>query len=399
MNKKKKIFLVAGEASGDALGGLIIRSLKARFPDLDLEFIGVGGGKMKEAGMDVLYSNDVLSVMGFIEIIPQIPRIFAFMRKVIAKIEELKPDMILTIDSPGFNFRLIRRLREKSIFGFRPKIVHCIAPTVWAYNPERAYTVSKLYDHILLALPFESRYFSHMPHTFIGHYIADDELDIEYSAKKRADVRDYLSLGAQDMLMTVMPGSRKLEIKHHLCILCRAIQTLQKAHQDRKMAVFIPTIEPLKEHIIAALKSLHFNDVNYILSSDHIEKQNFIIASDVALVKSGTAVLEVMKATAPIIAFYKMSSITAWILKKKLKVRHVTLPNILLEKEVIPELLQENFTVNNVLSHIQKCLFDKDIRDDQSKHFSLIRKMLKAQEDMKCPDIAAEAIINILYKN
>ena len=163
-----KIFIVVGEASGDAIGAKLMTALK-KF-NTKLDFYGVGGDKMCAEGFRTIFPSNNLSLMGFTEIIPHLLKLSNCMKKTVEEVLEYNPDIIITIDSSGFNFRFIKKIKEHFKKQGVP-IVHYVAPMVWAYNLKRAFEVSKLYDHILLILPFEAQYFKHMPCTFVGNPI------------------------------------------------------------------------------------------------------------------------------------------------------------------------------------------------------------------------------------
>lgn len=368
-HKARKIYIVAGEASGDLLGSKLIRSLKKL--NKTLEFRGVGGEKMKAEGLTSIFKISDLSIMGFIEVLPSIPRILARLNKTVSDIVEYKPDVVVTIDSPGFNFRLASKLRKQ--FGKSIKIIHYVAPSVWAYKPERVHIVKALFDHLILILPFEKKYFDEvgMQCTYVGHPILEDS---PASSKKNSK------------LITMMPGSRISEVRRHLPIFLAALDIVQREIQD--LQVFIPTVENVKKYITAAVKQYP----NIIVSDNPKEKEKYLSASVMAVVKSGTSSMEMVHNNIPAVVAYKINSLSALYIKSKLKIKFASLINILLNREVIKEFLQEKLTPKPLAYEILRLIKDRVYRSKQLEDYEKGRNLMIDLSKPSPSDMAASII-------
>ncbi|CAL7960975.1 lipid-A-disaccharide synthase [Alphaproteobacteria bacterium] len=407
---KARIFVIAGEPSGDNLGAKLIEALQsdaiaqymqASFGKrLKFDFYGIGGLRMKKAGCEIIFDYTNIALMGFIEVIPNILKIMERLRQCVDAIVSYRPHAIITIDSNAFNFRVVERVRQDPSFanGVLPKMIHWVAPSVWAFrSKKRAYKVGKLYDHIMLLLPFEKQYFRHMPSTFVGHPIVESKKpDNSWCVQARSKY----GIAGSDMLVTIMPGSRKQEIKKHMPVLVEFIQELGMQYKalNKNIKFFIPISEQLRSSVEASFdpyKDKAWYD-NVIVSVSRTYKSTMITASDLAIVKCGTSILEVMKLDVPIIAFYKLSLISAYILKLRLTIKYVTLCNLLLGSPVISELLQENFTVKNLIRDAVKFLEDKALGKQCVNQYQKVWKMLGDNEEITPSMRAARAVIDTL---
>jgi lipid-A-disaccharide synthase len=337
----KKVFIIAGEPSGDLLGAKLINALR-ELHDGNIEFYGIGGEGMQAQGLESIFPMTELTHIGFAEIVPYIPRLLRRLRQTVNKIKQLKPDVIVTIDSPGFNFRLAKMLKKQGITlaesGAKNsgaiKIIHYVAPTVWAYKPERAAKVASLFDHLMVLFPFEPPYFlkEGMKCTFVGHPVIEGWQGL---GDGEAFKRKY-NISKNAPLICVSPGSRKGEIKRHLEIFIETFRLLRDHFPE--IVMVLPTVNSLKHPISEQLKE---SGVNYVLVESGDEKRDAYAASDVALAKSGTVTFELALAKLPMIVSYRVSAISAYMMRKMIKVRFVNLINIISGREVIPELLQE----------------------------------------------------------
>lgn len=345
MDKKLKVYLIAGEPSGDLLGSRLMRAMKKQTKD-EVVFYGIGGETMESEGLHSLFDIADLSVMGLVEVIPSIPVILKHIDEIVADIKEKKPDIVMTIDSFSFSARVHKRLKKE---GFTIPHVHCVAPQVWAWKKGRAKTLGKYVDHLFCLLPNEEKYFT--PHglktTFIGHPV------IEGGADKGDGVafRARHNIPADAKVMCVLPGSRKNEVKYLLPTFKEAAEEIQQAVP--KLFVVVPTVMTVHEKITEALS--HWK-VPHVIVLGEKERYDAFAAADVALAASGTVSLELALAGVPHLIAYKVSPLTGYIAKKLLKIRFVNLVNILSDKEIIPELLQENCTVDTVVDIVKELL-------------------------------------------
>ena len=228
----KKLFIIAGEPSGDLIGSRLIVAIINKNSKLRLGMIG--GTRMSAHGINSLFPMNDIAIMGFLELLPRLPKILFRVFQTYRYLLKFKPDLLVTIDSPGFNFLLVKLLRRK--LGNRIKIIHYVAPSVWAYKPERVKVVKNLFDHQLLILPFELPYFAkqNIPATYVGHPIFDEPI-LGISKKE------------EPYLLTIMPGSRKGEIKYHGEIFAKCCQILRQSIPNLQCAVI--TLPHLKQQV------------------------------------------------------------------------------------------------------------------------------------------------------
>lgn len=379
---RKKIFIVAGEASGDIIAANLVKSMQNK----NIEFKGIGGEMMASEGVDIVFHYKKIAVIGLVEILSYFFDILKHMRKAIAAISEFKPDLIITIDSPGFNFRLIKKI--KKIIGC--PAIHYVAPTVWAYGEERAQLVSQLYQHILLILPFEKKYFQHMPHTFVGHPIVEDKSCLLNNITNVHEL-DAVKLDSSEWTISILPGSRKSEIKTHIKILLEAVNLIKHRFEEQKNVRFkILTLPHLREFLESQINGNELVEI-YDDVSNH---DKIIQESVIGIVKSGTSTMRFMANCTPVVTFYKVSPVTAWIIKRKLKTLRFNLCNIIMECDVLPELMQDSFTATNIFEIAVEILLNT------TKRHKIIDLYLKTwnklQQDKKPSQIAAEVIYEYL---
>lgn len=341
----KTFYLIAGEPSGDVLGGKLIAAMQQKSSE-PIAFHGIGGARMEEQGLSSLFPMAELSIMGFVELIPHIPKILKRIDQTVEDILAKKPDVVITIDSPGFTFRIAKKLQNSGI-----KLMHYVAPTVWAYKPERAAKIAALYDELLVILPFEPPYFEKegLKTHFIGHPIVEDKMLL--GDKDRFLNRYTIAKDAK--LVTMLTGSRKTETKRLLPVFKKVIEKLSKQFPD--LQVVLPTVPALESTLSQFVKTLSVPA--YVITDKH-EKWDAYAASEAALAKSGTATLELALAGLPMVITYKVSRFSAWMLRRMIQVEYVNLINILQNKEVIPECLQEECNPSRLAAEMTVLLSD-----------------------------------------
>jgi lipid-A-disaccharide synthase len=319
----KKIYLIAGEASGDNIGAKLMQALKEK--DSELEFYGIGGDKMAKEGMKILFPSKEISIMGFFEVILHIFFLLKKINQTVEDIVKIQPDIIVTIDSPGFCFRVAKAVKNL----VNCKLVHYVAPTVWAYKPERAKKIAKIYDHLLVILPFETKYFEAegLKTSFVGHP-AIESLKIF----PRELLRNKFNVDKNSLILCLAPGSRLQEIKTLLPIFFEAVKLI-----NAEITIAIPTHGHLKNTIIECNKE----NLPLILV-DEEDKESLFSAADLVLTKSGTITTELAFYNAPMVVAHKINNISYFLLKQMIKIKYVTIINLLAEKQLIPELLQKN---------------------------------------------------------
>ena len=355
------VFLIAGEPSGDALGGPLMRRLHDLDPDL--RFAGVGGREMTAAGLESLFPMEELSVMGLAEVLPQLPNLLRRIRETASTIEALRPAVVVTIDSPDFTLRVAKRLRGSSI-----PVVHYVAPTVWAWRPGRAAKLAGIVDHVMTLLPFEPPYFEAvgLGSTFVGHPVAETSPAADGGA-----LRDALGIEPGEAVLAVLPGSRRGEIDRLLPVFGETVARLQSALGERRLRILIPTLPHLGGHIRDATEPW---PVRVEVLEDRDRFYPSLAAADTALCASGTVVLELARAGLPGVVAYKLNALTAWIARRLIHLRHVSLVNIIAGRTIMPEHLQENCEPGRLSADLLVLLSDEGARNEQIGAF---RKVLE----------------------
>lgn len=376
-----KVYLIAGEPSGDLLGARLMRSLVSKTKG-HVCFCGVGGEAMEQEGLHSLFDISDLSVMGIWEVIPSIPRILRHIDEIIADIRNCQPDIVMTIDSYSFSSRVHKRLKKE---GFLFPHVHCVAPQVWAWKKGRAKKISQFVDHLFCLLPGEEDYFK--PHgmetTFIGHPVVERGAD-KGNAKK---FRQENNLSDETLVLALLPGSRKNEIKYLLPIFKEVVTQLHQRIKD--IFVVIPSVKTISDKVRQALIGW---EVPYLIVEGEKNRYDAFAASNVALAASGTVSLELAMAGVPHLIAYKFSKLTGYLAKKLLKIRFVNLLNLIADKEVIPEILQDDCTVENVLTELEKIL--KNPHQDTLPSL----KRLGVGEKLSPSDKMAEKVLSLIEK-
>jgi len=346
------IFLVAGEPSGDLLGGRLMAALKAETGGA-VRFAGVGGETMAREGLDSLFPMSDLSVMGLTEVLPRLPLLVRRLRQTARAARDCRPDAVVTIDAPDFSFRLAKRLR-----GERIPLVHYVAPTVWAWRPGRARKIARLLDHLLALLPFEPPYFERegLKCTFVGHSVIE-------SGAGRGDgaaFREAHGIAAETPLLCILPGSRHGEVSKLLPVFSETLERLAVSQPDLKAV--LPVADSVAPHVAEATKGW---PVPVVMVRGEAGKFGAFAAADAALAASGTVSLELALAGTPAVIAYKVSAFTAWLVRRMVKVRFANLVNIVLDREAVPECLQEDCNPDLLAGHLGRLLGDAGARQAQ----------------------------------
>ena len=382
-----KIAVIAGETSGDQLGGWLMEALRAKRSDI--QFVGLGGPMMAAQGLTSLFPIREIALIGIAEILPHIFNIRRRIRETVEMIEREKPDLVVTIDVPGFVLRVLKQLHARGMV--RPKLVHYVAPTVWAYRPERAKIVAERYDHLLCLLPFEPPYFTaeNLPTSFIGHEIA-----WWWKSRSRGDSNSFykaFQLDSTAPLLAVFPGSRKGEIDRLWPSFRGAIEKLRVNIPNLQVAIQVP--EVLLPRMQAETKNW---SVAPLLISNADHKEDLFFAATAALAKSGTIGLECALAGLPSIIAYKANALSAFLLRRMIKVKYVNLANILADKMVIPELIQENCTPEKMVEALQPLLTSDAARNAQRVELTRIAEQLGTADAQSPSEKAADILLDLV---
>jgi len=378
-----KIGLVAGEASGDVLGAGLIRAIRARVPDATFE--GVAGPEMVAAGCVQWEPANSLSVMGLIEPLAHVPRLLRLRRDLVRRWCESPPDIFVGIDAPDFNLGLEKKLRKAGIL-----TAHYVSPSIWAWRPGRVKKVKKAADTVLCLLPFEpALYDEHgINAVFVGHPSATAVPDVVDTAA----AREALQLDARQVV-AVLPGSRGGEVERLGGILAEAAKAIHDARPDVQFVtpVAMPELRPLiEQQLRAAGVAEHFT----LLDGD---SRVAMSAADVVLLASGTAVLEAAMLRKPAVATYRVNSLTYWIgqsLLRLVKLTHYTLPNLLTEKPLVPEFIQNDAKPGPISEAVIALLDDLQQRQSISERFDRLRSELALDSDQH----AADAVLGLTQK-
>jgi lipid-A-disaccharide synthase len=383
--KAKRLFLVAGEHSGDNLGARLMESL-SRQSGGTIVFSGIGGPAMAAQGLKSLFPLSELALMGLAEILPHLPRLMRRLKETEAEIRRLKPDLVVTIDSPGFTLRLAERLRGSGI-----PLYHYVAPQLWAWRPERGKKLAGRVDRILALLPFEPDFFARfqVPCDFVGHPVLESGADLGDAAA----FCDRHGLDPEDPLVTVLLGSRAGEVRRHLPHFGQALTILTESHPQ--LAVALVTVDSQRAEVAASTKDW---PCKRILVTDTAGKFDAFAASRAALTKSGTVNLELALAGLPMVVCHRLNPMTAYMARRLLTVGRVSLVNILAEKLLVPELLQEDCRGERIADELRHLLEDEARRREQIAGFREVIARLGA-DGPKPSDRAAEVILEALKKS
>ena len=377
MSRTYPVFaLVAGEASGDILGADLIRNLRRLFPDAIFE--GVGGDRMKAEGLVSLFDMDRLSVMGLIEPLKRLPELLRMRRAIIRRYKQQRPKVYIGIDSPDFNTQIEYQLRRHGV-----KTVHYVSPSVWAWRQGRIHKIKKAVDLMITLFPFEAKYYkSHnIPVCFVGHPLAR-QLSSSVGTYKS---RQLLGLDERPTLC-IMPGSRAAEV---------ALLGQTFLSSAKKLALKIKNLQI----VIPAVNEQRYQQVKEVLSEYSgleiklIKQQSQVAmaAADVVLLASGTTALEAMLLKKPMVVAYRVGAITYTLVAPFVKTPFISIPNLLANKMLVPEFIQQDVSVDNISSAIEKA-FSVSVRDQLQAEFTQLQEQLALDSG----SLAAAAIADMV---
>ena len=369
-----KIGIVAGETSGDLLGALLIKALKEEYPSL--EFVGIAGPKMQSVGAVSWYSMEKLAVRGYIEVLKHYREILSIRNSLRDRFLKDRPAAFIGIDAPDFNLGLERALKAAGI-----PAIHYVSPSIWAWRGERIHKIKGAVDHMLTVFPFEPAIYAKegIPATFVGHPTADN---VPQTSQRNA-ARAQLRIKADETIVALLPGSRQTELDYHAELFIETAKELLKAFPHARFLVPLATRET-REQFEAARWKLNAQDLPLQILFGHA---NFALAAaDVALVASGTATLEAALLRCPHVVAYRMSPTTYRLMKKKAYLPYVGLPNILAGEWLVPELLQDDATPENLARALGNWLTHKDAAQRLRDRFADIHASLAANNMARVRD-------------
>ncbi|SDT46977.1 lipid-A-disaccharide synthase [Pseudomonas sp. Z003-0.4C(8344-21)] len=368
-----RIALVAGEASGDILGAGLMRAIKAQHPTV--EFIGVGGPLMQAEGLTSYFPMERLSVMGLVEVLGRLRELLKRRKELIATLIAEKPDVFIGIDAPDFNLNIELKLRQAGI-----KTVHYVSPSVWAWRQKRVLKIREGCDLMLTLLPFEAKFYEEkgVPVRFVGHTLADT-IPLEAD---RAAARAELGL-PDGPLVALMPGSRGGEVSRLGALFLDTAERLRAMRPGLRFV--IPCANPERRAQLEELLAGRDLPVTLLDGQSHLA----LAACNAVLIASGTATLEALLYKRPMVVAYRLAPLTFWILKRMVKSPYVSLPNLLAQRLLVPELLQDDATVEALALTLSPLI---DGGEEQTRGFDEIHRTLR----LDASNQAADAVLNLI---
>ncbi|WP_226665082.1 lipid-A-disaccharide synthase [Microbulbifer aggregans] len=373
--------MLAGEASGDILGAGLIAALQKRYAQV--EVVGIAGPRMQALGAESLFPMERLSVMGLVEPLKRLPELLKIRRTLRQHFIQNPPDVFIGIDSPDFNLGLEESLRAAGI-----PTVHYVSPSVWAWRRGRIKKIARAVDHILTLLPFEADFYREheVPVTFVGHPLADDiPLDVDVAAARKK-----LGFSGDDQLVALLPGSRGGEVRLLGPLFLHAAKW---CHQRRPGLKFVlPAASDERRQQLEAQIAEMPGGAELPLTLLDGDSQTALAAADTVLIASGTATLETMLMGKPMVVAYKMAALSYAIFSRMLHTPWVSLPNLLAQRELVPEILQDDATPEALGAAILQYFDDPLLLDQLQREFSELHQQLRRDASER----AAEAVYRLL---
>ena len=359
-----KIAILAGEPSGDLIAGQLMAYINSK--EKNVEFIGVGGPSMKQQGLKSFFDYSNLSLYGVFQVIPNIPKLVFLRYKLIKYLKNEKPDIFIGVDAPDFNFYIEKKLKQSDIPTF-----HYVAPSVWAWRPKRVYKIKKTTDHILSIFPHEKPLFEKVgiQTTFVGHPLAN-KIPLKSNMYK---YRKLLKINRKELVIALLPGSRMGELRAHTDILLETAQNLLEVYPNAKFLIPVNN-DTNMIFIEARVKSNPTKNLKLIKG----KVDEILSSSNIAIAASGTASLQIALHKKPMIIIYKGSWISYFVWKMVRLIPHVSLPNILLNEDIVPEMLQHRATPTLLSKKACEIIKDKRyLKKIESKFYKLHKDLKK----------------------
>ncbi|WP_161867639.1 lipid-A-disaccharide synthase [Pseudomonas yangonensis] len=373
MNRPLRVALVAGEASGDILGSGLMQAIKARHPDA--EFIGVGGGRMEAEGLKSYFPMERLAVMGLVEVLGRLFELLGRRRQLARDLIAAKPDVFIGIDAPDFNLGLELKLRRAGI-----KTVHYVSPSVWAWRQKRVLKIREACDLMLTLFPFEAQFYDEhqVPVRFVGHPLADA---IPQQAD-RAGARDALDLPQDEPVVALMPGSRGGEVARLGELFLDAAIRLRSLRPGVRF--LLPCATPERREQLEQMLAGRDLPLTLLNGRSH----EALAACDAVLIASGTATLEALLYKRPMVVAYRVAPLTYRILKRLVKSPYISLPNLLAERLLVPELIQDAATPEALAQTVAPLIDGGQV---QTEGFDVIHRALRRDASVS----AADAVLKL----
>ena len=380
------IAIIAGEVSGDILGAGLIHALKARYPHA--KFIGIGGERMIAEGFETLFDMEELSVMGLVEVLKHLPRLLKIRRSIIEQLLALKPDVFIGIDAPDFNLDVELKLKQRGI-----KTIHYVSPSVWAWRQKRVYKIAAATNLVLAFLPFEKAFYDrfNVPCRFIGHTMAD-AIPLK---PNREEACQLLNLDSTQRYVAMLVGSRGSEVEFLSEPFLQTAQLLHQRYPDVKFLV--PLINQKRRQQFEQIKQRVAPELDMILLDGNARAA--MITAEATLLASGTAALEAMLCKSPMVVGYRMKPFTYFLAKRLVKTKYVSLPNLLADEMLVPELIQEDCNPTKLAEKLSLYL-SEDKSAVQNRHV-LLQRFAELHQRIQCnaDQQAAQAVIDLLERS
>lgn len=378
LNRPLTIGFVAGETSGDILGAGLMRALKAQVPEV--RFVGVAGPLMQAEGCEAWYEMEELAVMGVVEILGRLPRLLKIRKDLTRRFSELKPDVFVGIDAPEFNITLEGLLKQQGI-----KTIHYVSPSVWAWRQKRIFKIGKATDLVLAFLPFEKAFYDrfNVACRFIGHTMADA---MPLQPDKLA-ARAELGIAPDSRCLALLPGSRGTEVEMLSADFLKTAQLLRIHYPN--LEVVVPLVNAKRREQFERIKVEVAPELKVHLLDG--KGREAMVASDAALLASGTAALECMLAKCPMVVGYRMKPFTFWIAQRLVKTPYVSLPNLLAEREIVTELLQHDCVPEKLATALLPLLKESSGAEQLQHTFLQLHQRIRCGADEQ----AAQAVLEL----
>lgn len=379
MTKPLRIGIIAGEHSGDILGAGLIKAIKAINPNV--EFEGIAGPRMKALGCHSHFAMEELAVMGIFEVLPKLKRLLKIKKEIVQHFTDNPPDVFIGIDAPDFNLRVEKPLKEAGI-----KTVQYVSPSVWAWRKKRIFKIADATNLVLALLPFEKSFYDEhqVPCQFVGHTLAD-ELPLEVD---QSGARDKLGLSHTDKVLALLPGSRGSEVKVLSEPYIQAVKLLKQKVPELKIVV--PFVNDKRKAEFSEFANNLAPDIDFIMLDG--QSREAMQSADAILLASGTATLEAMFFKKPMVVGYRLKPLTYHLLNTffTFDIKHFSLPNLLADKALVPELFQKDLTAQNLVEKLTPYLME-----DQSELKETFMTMHKALR-LDASNEAAKAVLNLI---
>ena len=358
MTAPPEILISAGEASGDMYAARLARALQAL---TGAHLFGMGGPKMREAGVEIVADASEIAVVGITEALHRLPAVWRAWRKLEQEAVHRKPALAITVDSPGFNFGLARRLKKHGI-----RIVYFISPQIWAWRPRRMRWIQRRFERVLVIFPFEEEIYrkAGVAVNFVGHPLVDSV----HPQTTREQFAARFGLNAQRPMVALLPGSRPSEIRRSMPIIAEACAQLQKNFPVQFVLVVAPGLDA---HIFDCFKRMDLH-VTSVIDAVY----DALPAADCAIVSSGTATVEAALLGTPMVVVYRLSGLTAMIARPLVRTPLFAMVNLISGRQVVPELIQDRFTAEALEREIRRLLDSPEARAQQRQDLAAVRLKL-----------------------